>query len=492
MDSIDTIYEVFASRLKEAPETPAVFDETRTLTRRQLDRLADTIAARLPAQAKRIGLVLDHGVEMIAALLAILKRGAAYVPAENDFPRERIHFMLTDAKVDCVITQDRYQDRVTGFPLVLVEPGLAPDKNAPVSEPTAAPDDLAYILYTSGSTGAPKGVAVRNRNVCHYVRAFRHEFAPRETDIMLQYSVCTFDIFVEEVFTTLLSGAVLAIPRAETRADMAQLLAFTDRHQVTIISGFPYLLAELNTCAKLPPSLRLLISGGDVLRASYVTQLLDKVAVYNTYGPSETTVCVTFFHCNKARPLSDGTYPIGTPVRGSRILLLDDRGQPVPAGEVGEICILGGGVAAGYINRPAADTPAFTTTPEGEALYHSGDLARLLPDGNLAFLHRQDQQVMIRGKRVEPEEVENVLFHCPEIKQGAVRAFLDEQRLAYLVAYVVPQEPAFQLSVLKQQMAEFLPPYMIPEFFVRLDTLPMTPNGKVDGDALPVVLKAVN
>ena len=333
---------------------------------------------------------------------------------------------------------------------------------------SASPDDLAYILYTSGSTGKPKGVAVRNRNVCHYVRAFQNEFHPGEADIMLQYSVCSFDIFVEEVFTTLLSGAVLAIPSSETKKNIHTLMEFVDKNNITEISGFPYLLLEMNHLPQIPKSLRLLISGGDVLRASYITNLTDNVEIYNTYGPSETTVCASYYRCNDVTPLADGTYPVGKPVLGTEIEILDEHLTPVKLGEIGEICILGDGVSAGYIGNREKENEAFVTWQDGSTLYRSGDLGYLLPDGNIAFLHRKDTQVMILGKRVEPVEVESVLCKCSEIEKAIVRPYTDEQNLSYMVAYIVLKHPEANLSTLKKEMARFLPNYMIPEFFIIL------------------------
>lgn len=196
---------------------------------------------------------------------------------------------------------------------------------------------------------------------------------------MLQYSVCSFDIFVEEVFTSLLNGAALAIPADEDKADIHALMAFVERHHVTMISGFPYLLAEMNHLSVIPSSLRLLISGGDVLRGVYVDHLLNKAEVYNTYGPSETTVCASYYRCNSGTVLEDGTYPIGHPVLGAQIRILDQSGNEVAKGQTGEICIYGGGVSLGYIGDHAEENRAFERQPDGSTMYRSGDLGYILP-----------------------------------------------------------------------------------------------------------------
>lgn len=481
-----TIYERFEETVTRFSDQPAIVEQARTLTYAQLDRRIDAIAGQFPAQEKFVGIVADHGADLIAALFAVLKTGAAYVPAEPDFPEERIRFMMNESGVGFIITQRKYQEKLAGFPLLFLE-DLAEAPSAPGDLCPARPESLAYILYTSGSTGVPKGVCVTNANVCHYVRAFQHEFHPAAGDRMLQYSVCSFDIFVEEVFTTLLSGAALAIPDAQAKADVVSLMDFVREKNVTMLSGFPYLLMELNELEKIPSSLRLLISGGDILRESYVNRLLPQVTVYNTYGPSETTVCCSYFHCNAQKALADGTYPIGKAVLGSKIELLDENGQPVPAGTVGELCISGDGVSSGYLDK--SKNEMFVTGADGKRLYRSGDLGYLLPDGNLAFLHRKDSQVMILGKRVEPEEVENVLCDCDEVQTAVVCPFTDEHGLSHLTAYVVPENDSFSLSGVKEKLRRYLTSFMIPEFFVILDQIPLTPNGKPDVKRLPVVLK---
>lgn len=483
----NVIYEILHDKIKAAPNAAAVFDEERSLTGTELEHLIDTIAVKIPNDARRVGIMMEHTVEMIAAIFAVLKTGKAYVPVEPFFPQERIEFMMNDADADIIITNSIYKEKIGNFPCICIDPGVKAE-NVSVDS-SAAPDDLAYILYTSGSTGKPKGVAVRNRNVCHYVRAFQREFHPDETDIMLQYSVCSFDIFVEEVFTTLLSGAVLAIPSAETKENIHTLMEFIENNNITEISGFPYLLLEMNHLLHIPKSLRLLISGGDVLRASYITNLVDKAEIYNTYGPSETTVCASYYRCNDVTPLADGTYPVGKPVLGTQIEILDEHLVTVKPGEIGEICILGNGVSAGYIGNRKRENEAFVTRKDGSVLYRSGDLGYFLPDGNIAFLHRKDTQVMIRGKRVEPIEVESVLCKCSEIEKAVVRPYTDEQNLSYMVAYVVLKQSEANLSTLKKEMARFLPNYMIPEFFVKMNNLPLNANGKVDNKSLPVIMK---
>lgn len=316
-----------------------------------------------------------------------------------------------------------------------------------------------------------------------------HEFHIAPGDIMLQYSVCSFDIFVEEVFASLLNGAALAIPSEEDKADIHSLMDFAKRHHVSIISGFPYLLAEMNHLPEIPSSIRLLISGGDVLRGVYVDHLLSQAEVYNTYGPSETTVCASYYRCNSGTVLDDGTYPIGHAVKGASIRILDQNGQELPTGKIGEICIYGDGVSLGYIGDHEEENKAFEALANGEIMYRSGDLGYVLPDGNLAFLHRKDTQIMIYGKRVEVSEVESRLYQCHNIQQAVVRAFTDESGLSYMTAYVVTEDQNMKVSAVKKELSENLTPFMIPEFIVKMPQIPLNTNGKPDISKLPVVMK---
>ncbi len=487
---MDTIYTCFQDIVHTYSDQPAIIDDNRVMTFQDLSDLVDRIAAGFPDDIHRVGIVMRHRPEMIASILAVQKCGACYIPAEPDFPIGRIHDMMTESQVDFILTEPSFLYRLEGFSTRFIDDEMSKEAvSTPERKVVYAPESPAYVLYTSGTTGRPKGVCVRNRNVCHYVRAFANEFHPHPGDIMLQYSVCSFDIFVEEVFASLLNGAALAIPSEEDKKNISALMAFVSRHQVTMISGFPYLLAEMNHLRAIPSSLRLLISGGDVLREIYVDHLLDQVTVYNTYGPSETTVCASYYCCNQGGVLDDGTYPIGRPVKGVKIRILDKGGNELPTGKTGEICILGDGVSMGYIGDHKEENRAFVVLPDGNVMYRSGDLGYWLADGNLAFLHRLDNQIMIYGKRVEIAEVESRLYQCRNIHQAVVRSLTDEEGLSYMVAYLVPARPGLNISEILEELAKNLPSYMIPEFFVEVSSIPVNPNGKTDVNRLPIVRK---
>lgn len=486
----DTIYSLFENMAEKYKNETAVIENNRTMNFGELSAMVNRIAEGFPQKVTSVGIVMSHRAEMIASIFAVLKCGARYIPAEPGFPTGRIRYMMEEAKVDFILTEKESMDKLSGFPLRLIDCEIC-GAEKPCLEKAAvqAPELPAYVLYTSGTTGRPKGVCVTNRNVCHYVRAFEHEFQIGAGDVMLQYSVCSFDIFVEEVFAGLLNGAALAIPAEEDKADIRSLMSFVERKHVTVISGFPYLLAEMNHLEKIPSSLRLLISGGDVLRGVYVDHLLEQAEIYNTYGPSETTVCASYYRCNGGEVLEDGTYPIGHPVKGTEIRILDPGGKEVPDGEAGEICIYGGGVSLGYIGEHEEENRAFVSTENSGVMYRSGDLGYILPSGDLAFLHRKDTQIMIYGKRVEVSEVESRLYQCKSIQQVLVRAFTDEAGLSYMTAYVVAADQDIKVSELRKELEENLTPFMIPEFIVKMPQIPLNTNGKPDIAKLPIVMK---
>lgn len=487
---VDTIYALFQEVVKKHKNETAIRENSRSLSFGELSDLVDIIADSFPKRVDSVGIVMSHRAEMIAAILAVLKCGARYIPAEPEFPTGRIRDMMREAEVDFILTEEDSRNKLEGFPLRLIDREICGARTkTPGRECVQAPERPAYVLYTSGTTGRPKGVCVTNRNVCHYVRAFEHEFHIAPGDRMLQYSVCSFDIFVEEVFASLLNGAALAIPSEEDKADIHSLMRFVEKHRVTVISGFPYLLAEMNRLSQVPSSLRLLISGGDVLRGAYVNHLLEQAEVYNTYGPSETTVCASYYRCRGGSILEDGTYPIGRAVKGAEIRILDQGGKTLPAGKTGEICICGDGVSLGYIGEHEEENKAFERLENHEVMYRSGDLGYVLPSGDIAFLRRKDTQIMIYGKRVEVSEVESRLCQCKNVRQAAVRAFTDEAGLAYMTAYIVTEDQNMRASALRKELAEHLTSFMIPEFIVKMPQLPLNSNGKPDMAKLPVVMK---
>lgn len=457
------------------PAATAIVTDSRRISYIGLLRMADRIAAALTesggAASGFVGVTMSHTPQMIAALLGINKTCAAFVPAEPSLPAVRIKYMMESADTGTVITDRLCESMLDGS-----YPGI---------RDCSRPQAPAYVLFTSGTTGKPKGVVIANSSVVNYAEAFHREFRNGAGDVMLQQSVCSFDIFIEEVFATLLNGAALAIPPEDVRTgEVSGLMKFVERHGVTQISGFPYLLADMNRLPSIPLSLDLLISGGDVLRASYIDRLKDTgVRIYNTYGPSETTVCATYFRCDNARPLPDGTFPIGKPVKGALVRIVDDKLREVPEGQTGEICISGEGVGLGYLGNPP-EQANYITMPDGARMYMSGDLGYRLPSGDIAFLHRRDRQVMILGRRVEPEEVQNVLNACPQVERGVVKAYADDAGLAYLVAYWVPG-PGGSLEQVKSWLRSRLADFMVPEFLCSSGRFRSLPEARLTAGRCP-------
>ncbi len=485
-----TIYSRFKEVVKNDPEHPAVIDERTCVNYAGLDRMVDALISRFPSFIPaRVGIVMDHGVEMVASIMSVIKAGAAFVAVEPDFPQERMVTFLVECGVDFVITQEQYASKLNVFSRLIVGEEIHVDPALHPLPDRSRADRPAYIMYTSNAAGYPLGVSVGNRQVLTFADAFKQTFNITGDDIMLGYSACIMNIFIEEVFGSLLNGAAIAIPSATTRNDVDALVKFIDDNYVTVVTGFPYLLMELNNEAALPVTVRLLISTGDVLHSATIGHLLEQVPVYNTYGPAEATVCTTSYCCNEGYSLTDGAYPIGKPISSTEVLILDDDLRPVSKGEEGEICLSGDSLAEGYIGDHRADQHPFEILEDGRRIFRTGDMGRELEDGNFSYIRRKDTEVSILGKRVVTGEVERAMMMSDEVKECVVVHYVDEQGAAYLVAYVVPQSRSFRLSWVKNKMAQYLPAYMIPEFFVLLKQLPVNAIGKVNTQALPVVLK---
>ncbi|GIQ69440.1 amino acid adenylation domain-containing protein [Xylanibacillus composti] len=529
------VVEQFTEQAKRTPHQPAVQFGERMLTYRELDRLSEAWAHTLrQCGAEReqiVGVAAERGIIQIAALLAVWKAGAAYLPIDPEYPEERVAFMiadsglkllLTDGKLIAAIPQEVRQLRLTddgagglaevaaggeqaaaagGNQADAVGTGqrndgrhignsashdLA-DARCEMPEqganrlPVNRPGDLAYVLYTSGTTGRPKGVMVEHRNVAAYVSAFRQQFRLTTADVVLQQAAFTFDVFVEEVFPALAAGATIAAVSKEELRQIPLLAERLAKSGVTVISCSPLLLNELNR-HPIPDSLRLVISGGDVLKRSHVARFLERCEVYNTYGPTETTVCASY---GRVEPDQE-RISIGRPIAHYKVYILDDRNLPVPVGMPGQLCIAGAGVSRGYLGRPEGMEEAFIPSPfcEGDTLYRTGDRAKWTADGALIYLGRVDQQVSIRGYRVEPGEIERVLQRHEAVREAAVACRTDGSGDSYLCAYILANRD-WSRKELRSFMARYLPDYMLPSFVVELDALPMTVNGKLDMRALP-------
>ncbi|HET7462343.1 MAG TPA: amino acid adenylation domain-containing protein, partial [Longimicrobium sp.] len=432
---------------------------------------------------------LERGPEMVVALLAVLKAGGAYLPLDPDYPRERLRWMLDDGAPALLLTGGPLAARFAdaGVPLLDLASAAPAWARAPDGDPERdgpRPQHLAYLIYTSGSTGRPKGVMIQHRNLCSLVAAQTRSFPLEPGSRVLQFASFSFDGCTFEVFLALARGASLHLsehPGALAGDDLARLAG---RDGVTHAIVPPAVLAALPEGEQLA-SIHTLVMAGEAPGTELMTRWARGRRLLNGYGPTETTVAATN---QEYRPGSSATPPIGRPMANVRVYLLDRAGEPVPRGATGELYVGGGGVGRGYWRRPALTAERFVPDPfGGEAsarLYRTGDLARWNADGSLEFAGRVDEQVKVRGFRIEPGEIEARLLEHPEVGEAVVLARHDGAGARRLVAYYVAGEAA-RPEALRAHLAERLPEYMVPAAYVRLPALPLTPNGKVDRKALP-------
>lgn len=489
---LKTINLLFEQQVKLTPNNIALIGDKKKITYKELNEESNRRAHYLVSKGAKcedfIGIVMDHSTDMIINIFAVIKSGAAYIAIEPTFPRERINNIIEQADIKFLFTQHKYKNIFHKQSILIFENEIFDNYSTQNTVDVNSGNNPIYVLFTSGTTGTPKGVVVEQHNVYNYVLAFKNEFQITEQDRMLQNSVCTFDIFTEELYPILMTGGTLVIANNEDKSSIERLVDLIEKEQITVISGFPYLLSDINKY-KIPNGLRIAISGGDVLRKEHVNNLLGKVAVYNTYGPTETTVCASYYRYETDTPNSK-TVPIGKAIYGTEIYVLDKDLNQVNPSQIGEICITGNGVTRGYLNRPKETEKYFIDNPykKGERMYLSGDLGLLKTDGNIEFIRRKDEQVMIGGKRVEPLEVEGVIHRYPCIENAIITSRLDSDGYPYLLAYY-SSKLEISLKELKCYLEEYLPEYMIPEYFIKMEVLPKTENGKIDRKQLPVVLK---
>ena len=501
------VHELFEAQAARTPEAEALIFVDTTLRYAELDARANQLAWTLRTYGvrpeSRVAVCFEPGPEAIIALLAVLKAGGAYVPLDPSAPAERLALMLRDAQVKLLLTQEALRARLPEGPwrAVCVDSALETLSLERTTAPPrlGGPDNLAYVVYTSGSTGEPKGVMVAHRSVVNHNAVVARRFALGPGDRMLQFTPLYFDAVVEEIFPPLATGGTLCI-----RGDLVAPAAFSElieRDRLTVLSlppaYFHEWVSELGlTGRSLPRSLRLVLLGGEKIRPeSYALwQRVGgaKVPWVNVYGPTEATVTSAMCVIDGTANLEEPILPIGGPIGNVRIYLLDGQGLPVPAGHPGELYIGGAGLARGYVGRPAETAEFFVPDPfapaAGARMYRTRDVARRLPDGKLEFLGREDSQVKLRGFRIELGDVESALRKHPATRDAVVvlSQHGDEPRLAAYVAIdaeAVANVPS--AMELRAFVKELLPDYMVPAAFVVLDALPLSPNGKIDKKALP-------
>ncbi|HTI09033.1 MAG TPA: amino acid adenylation domain-containing protein [Puia sp.] len=490
-----TFNHLFQDQATATPHHAAVVFRNRMLTYAMLNRYANRIAGHLRRQChvapnSKVGILLHRSENMIISMIGTLKAGAAYVPLDGRLPAARIAYIMEDAGISTLITEP---DLLTDLPFFEGNVVLASEllQEPPTEEEEVpfvdTPGDIGYIIYTSGSTGKPKGVVIEHRSLADYIVTITGYLGISSMDRVLQQSTITFDISVEEIFPVLCAGGTLVV--AEHNRDFYSIIKEIRDNKVTLISSTPEFIGLINNQPALfdqeLTSLRCIVSGGDTLRPSHVSNIMDKVTIYNSYGPTESTVCATY-HKVTGSDLAADTIPIGRPLPNRKIFILDGSRQLVPVGVVGEMYIGGEGLAREYLNLPGISNDRFIENPylPGERLYRSGDLAKWLPDGNIEFAGRKDAQIKLRGYRIELGEIENTLLKHKDITDAVVLLQGEENKNKFLVAYTITRKKV-GADRIKNFLTRYLPDYMVPEIYVPMSALPYTMNGKIDTKALP-------
>jgi amino acid adenylation domain-containing protein len=503
------IHELFETQTRRTPDAVALQCAGRQILYRELNDRANRLAGYLQKRGigpeKLVGVCMERSVEMVVGLLAILKAGAAYLPLDPEYPRERIAFMLDDARSCLLLTQEKFaaderSRAITSLTAKLDMQVVCVDREWPVIEresaknrgKTAAPRNLAYVIYTSGSTGRPKGVAIEHRNAAAFLQWAGEVFSPAElAGVLASTSIC-FDLSIFELFTPLSQGGkVILVEDALATAEIIE------RKDLTLINTVPSVVTELLDAHALLRSVRTVNLAGEALKPELVRRLYESGTVrkvYDLYGPSETTTYSTF-----TLRRADARATIGRPIANTKIYLLDAALQPVPVGVPGELYIGGAGVARGYLRRTKLTSERFLRDPfakrRGARMYRTGDLARYYADGAIEYLGRVDNQVKIRGFRIELGEVEAALAAHPAVRQCVVVAHesntvselsSNPKSGKQLVGYIIANSQQIPtVAELRAWLGRKLPEFMLPSIFVPLDALPLLPNGKADRLALP-------
>jgi amino acid adenylation domain-containing protein len=490
----------FERQVQETPDSTAVVFRDASLTYKELDRRANFIARLLQSQGvgrgSIVGICLPRSLEMVMGLLGILKAGAAYMPFEPDFPEARVAYMLNDAKVSHVLTTSETSHVLSTHEVeavILDELEFGADGDDSTPSVSLSPTDLAYVLFTSGSTGQPKGVMVSHGAIYNRLQWMQEEYHLKTSDRVMQKTPFTFDVSVWEFFWTLSEGACLVVAEPERHKESGYLVELIKQQGVTCLHFVPSMLQlflheDLAGCE----SLKLVICSGEALSIEQCRRLqaLPGVSAHNLYGPTEAAVDVTHWDCSQWRD-QYLSVPIGRPIANTQIYILNERLQPAPIGVSGELYIGGHNLAEGYLNKPELTAKQFIRSPfaeDGDArLYKTGDLARFRNDGNIEYIGRIDSQIKLRGLRIELGEIESLLHQYPGIAEAVVIVHRFGDHDERLAAYVVLENPdaPVDTSEVSAYLGKKLPNYMVPSTIMTIPELPLTPNGKLDRKSLP-------
>ncbi|WP_050491844.1 non-ribosomal peptide synthetase [Pseudomonas putida] len=494
------LHTLFEAQVRRSPDAIALEADDGELSYRQLDEQANRLAHHLIALGiepdDRVAICVERGLSLPVGLLAILKAGAAYVPVDPGYPAERIRHMLADSTPRAVLVHGatRHIAPAAQAPLIdLDQPCWAEQPISNPRVPGLGAAHLAYVIYTSGSTGLPKGVMVEHRNVVNLVQWSRRLIPTAGEGGVLHKTPVSFDASVWELFWPLCSGLRLVLARPDGQQDPAYLVQLIQARRVAVVQFVPALLQQFldqpgsSHCTSLTD---IVCGGGELTEAlaTQVRQRLPLVRLHNVYGPTETTVDCSVWTLAPDAALPQRALPIGKPIDNTRLYVLDPCDQLVPWGVAGELHIGGAGVTRGYLGLPEQQAERFIANPfvEGERLYRSGDLVRLGQDGNLMFLGRADQQIKLRGLRIEPGEIEACLTAMPDVREAVVLAVDDARLVAWYTGASQPSQS------LREALLAHLPEYMVPALYIHLEALPLTPNGKLDRKALPAADAALH
>jgi amino acid adenylation domain-containing protein len=487
------VHQLFEQQVELHPDAIAVLSGSVQLTYRELNERANQLARYLIHQGvgpdSPVGLRIERRTEMVIALLGILKAGGAYVPLDLRLPEERLAFLLQDVSPSLLLSEKWLQTRDTQNGAVLMKTDWSVFEQQSRDNPNrqVSPNNLAYIMYTSGSTGAPKGVAIEHRSVVNLLCSMQREPGLSERDVLLAVTTLSFDIAALEIFLPLISGARVVIAGSEDVVDPERLKELIEESQATFVQATPTTWRMLvNAGWQGRPGLKI-VSGGEPLPPELAQELILRAdSVWNVYGPTETTIWSSIQAISQAEY---GTIPIGRPVANTTIFIVDKHGNPVPRGITGEIYIGGDGLARGYLNRPKLTAERFVRNwlvPQQSArLYRTGDLGRFRSNGEIEYLGRVDSQIKLRGQRIELGEIESVLAGHSAVREAVV-AVTGEGAEQKLSAYLVLQAGATSLGVgeLRRYVRTKLPEHMVPATYCTIEKLPLLPSGKVNRAAL--------
>jgi amino acid adenylation domain-containing protein len=497
----ETLHSMFTNQAERTPNSPAVIAPDTTLTYAELRRRAAGLGARLrrmsAAPNALVAIVLPKGWEQVVAALGVLYSGAAYLPVDPSLPAERLRYLLEDGECGLAVT-NRELDAAIDWPSAVERVRVDETETGTLDEPVARPDDLAYVIYTSGSTGNPKGVMIEHRQAANTIRDINRRFGVGPGDRVLAISSLSFDLSVYDIFGTLAAGAAIVVPEPTALRNPALWAELIDSHRVTIWNSVPALMDLLTDYASTSSvslrSIRLALLSGDWIPTALperVKAITGGAQVISLGGATEASIWSICYPVEKTNPTWD-SIPYGRALSNQSFYVLNEKFEECPAWATGELFIGGDGVARGYWRDPEKTRASFIDRETGERIYRTGDLGRWLPDGNIEFLGRRDQQVKVQGYRVELGEIEAQLQKHPGVESAVVTASAERHGNKRLQGYVTAAEgTALDVDELQAHLAARLPDYMVPSTIVVLDTFPLTANGKVNRQTLETPRAAV-